>query len=66
VHTSCVEGECFYGWIPVFSLCIRFCSMALGAFFYIVVFGVLWWYVGCGLSGFGSSFCSDLEWFVCI
>ncbi len=45
---------------------IRVYSMAFGAFIDNVMFGVLWWYVGCGLSGFGSSFCSGPVWFVSI
>ena len=45
---------------------IRVCPMAHGAFLDIVLFEVLWWYVGCESPGFGSSFFIALVWFVSI
>ncbi len=42
---------------------IRLCLMAHDAFLDILLFEVLWWYVGCEPPGFDSSFCSVLVWF---
>jgi hypothetical protein len=42
------------------------CTLNRVAFLGIVIFVVRLWLVGCGSSGFGSSFCNVLVWFVCI
>jgi hypothetical protein len=62
VHSSRVEGDCFYGWV---SVCV-FCLVLRVALSGVVLFLVLLWHVGCESSRFGSIFYIALMWFVCI
>ncbi len=60
MHTSRVEGDYFL-WVGVG---IRSCLLNRVAFLCVGLSVVLLRFVGCGSSGFGSSFFIVLVWFV--